>query len=38
LIAVPGAGHMLPMTHAPELIRILRDRLELDDRSDLMAA
>jgi pimeloyl-ACP methyl ester carboxylesterase len=37
-VAVPGAGHMLPMTHGPELIRILRARLELDARSDLRAA
>ena len=37
-ITVPGAGHMLPMTHAPDLIRILRARLELNGRSDLMAA
>lgn len=29
-ITIPGAGHMLPMTHAPELIRILRARLAQD--------
>jgi pimeloyl-ACP methyl ester carboxylesterase len=37
-ISVPGAGHMLPITHAPDLIRILSSRLMVGAPPDRKAA
>ena len=37
-VTVTGAGHMLPITHAPDLIRILRSRFEVGASSSLKAA
>ncbi len=37
-VTVTGAGHMLPITHAPDLIRILRTRFEVGASSSLKAA
>ena len=37
-VTVAGAGHMLPITHAPDLIQILRSRFEVGASSSLKAA
>ena len=37
-VTVTGAGHMLPITHAPDLIQILRSRFEVGASSSLKAA
>jgi pimeloyl-ACP methyl ester carboxylesterase len=37
-VTVTGAGHMLPITHAPDLIRILRSRFEVGASLSLKAA
>ena len=37
-VTVAGAGHMLPITHAPDLIQILRFRFEVGASSSLKAA
>jgi pimeloyl-ACP methyl ester carboxylesterase len=37
-ISIPGAGHMLPMTHGPELTRILRARWDVETQLNLRAA
>ena len=37
-VAIAGAGHMLPVTHTPDLLRILQARLEVHASPTLKAA